>query len=120
MATYDNLPVYKVSYDLLLEIFNFSKNMDREYKYTLGENLKKETTDLITNIYRANCSEIKKDLIQTARENTEVIRLHLRLIKDLKQITLPKFIKVNEIIESISRQLSFWQRPANNNGPESF
>ena len=109
MATYDNLPVYKASYDLLLEIFLFSKNMDKEYKYTIGEDLKKETTTMITNIYRANCNQNKKDLIQGGRENLEVIRLYLRLIKDLKQINLLKFVKINEIIESISKQLNFWQ-----------
>lgn len=109
MATYDNLPVYKASYDLLLEIFIFSKNMDKEYKYTIGENLKKETTDLITNIYRANCSQNKRELIQKARENTEIVRLYLRLIKDLKQVALSKFVTINEIIESISKQLNLWQ-----------
>ncbi|MFA4942683.1 MAG: four helix bundle protein [Patescibacteria group bacterium] len=109
MATYDNLPVYKASYDLLLEIFIFSKNMDKEYKYTIGENLKKETTDLITNIYRANCNQNKRELIQKARENTEVVRLYLRLTKDLKQIALPKFVAINEIIESVSKQLNLWQ-----------
>jgi len=113
MATYDNLSVYKTSYDLLLDIFNFSKNMDREYKYTIGENLKKETTELITNIYRANCSLSKKDLIQTARENIEVVRLYLRLIKDLKQIPLSKFVNINELVESVSKQLSFWQKSFN-------
>ncbi len=110
MATYDNLPVYKASYDLLLEIFNFSKNMDREYKYTIGEDLKKETTEMIANIYRANCSHNKKELIGRARENVEIVRLYLRLIKDLKQIALLKFVRINEIIESISKQLNFWQK----------
>jgi len=110
MATYDNLPVYKISYDLLLQIFVFTKDMNREYKYTIGENLKKETMELITNIYRANCSQNKKDLIGAARENIEVVRLYARLIKDLKQIALPKFIKINEIIESVSKQLSAWQK----------
>ena len=110
MAIYDTLPVYKTSYDLLLEIFNFSKNMEREYKYTIGESLKKETVELITNIYRANSSQEKKTLLQKARENIEVVRLYLRLIKDLKQIDLAKFVRINVLIESVSKQLSFWQK----------
>jgi hypothetical protein len=35
MTTYDGLPVYKVSYDFLLQIFTFSKSFTREYKYTI-------------------------------------------------------------------------------------
>ena len=43
MAKYDELPVYRVGYDLLLETFRFTKEFDKEFKYTVGESLKKET-----------------------------------------------------------------------------
>jgi len=33
------LPVYKTSYDFLLAIFELTKHFDREFKYTLGEDL---------------------------------------------------------------------------------
>ena len=110
MAIYDQLPVYKVSYDFLVEIFKFTKNFSQEYKYTIGESLKKETIELITNIYRANRSESKKALLQSARENLEVVRLYLRLVKDLKQINLERFISLNEKVESVSKQLAAWQK----------
>jgi len=110
MAIYDTLPVYKVSYDFLLDLFKFTKNFNREYKYTLGEDLKRETTGMIANIYRANSSQSKWALLQSARENLEVVRLYLRLIKDLKQINLEKFIVLNEKIESVSKQLCAWQK----------
>ena len=109
MAIYDTLPVYKVSYDFLLDLFKFTKNFDREYKYTIGEDLKKETTEMIANIYRANSSQSKWQLLQSARENLEVVRLYLRLLKDLKQINLEKFITLNEKIECVSKQLFSWQ-----------
>ena len=77
MSRYDELPVYKASYDLLLEIFQFTKNFNKEFKYTVGESLKKETTELITLIYRANSKKEKSDVIQEARERIEVIRLFI-------------------------------------------
>ena len=64
---------------------------------------------MIANIYRANSSQSKWTLLQSARENLEVVRLYLRLIKDLKQVSLDKFITLNEKIESVSKQLSAWQ-----------
>ena len=110
MPTYDNLPVYKDSYDLLLNIYIFSVDMTREYKYTLGDNLKTETVAMITNIYRANSTQVDRSVrIQSARENLEVIRLFLRLLKDLRQISLNKFIAINELIESVSKQLTAWK-----------
>ena len=54
MATYDRLPVYRASYDFLVEAFAFVKTFPREYKYTLGESVKRELLDMIRAVYRAN------------------------------------------------------------------
>jgi len=111
MTLYNNLPVYKTSYDLLLNLFKFSNNFSRDYKYTLGENIKKEVIDLINNIYFCNREiEGRKEKIIQALKSTETIRLYLRLLKDLKQINLNKFIILNEQIESISKQLTAWKK----------
>jgi hypothetical protein len=65
--------------------------------------------DLIKNIYRANSSINKKQLIEVARENIEMIRLDLRMLKDFKQLNLRKFVFLNEKIEVISKQLVAWK-----------
>ena len=114
MSRYDELPVYKASYDLLLEIFQFTKNFNKEFKYTVGESLKKETTELITLIYRANSKIEKHDVIQEARERIEVIRLFIRLMKDLRQISVKRFTLVNKQVENVSKQLTGWQKKFNN------
>ena len=108
MTTYYNLPVYKQSYDLLLDIFKLTKEFNREYKYTIGEELKKETMAMIINIYRANCGNNKIEYIASARENIEVIRLLIRLLKDLKQIQVVRIAKLNLAIEDLSKQLTGW------------
>ena len=110
MATYDNLPVYKVSYDLLVNLFQLCRSMQRDYRYTLGESIKNELVALMLNIFRANCREQKRDLIIQARENLEIVRLLLRLINELRQISLKEFISANEKIESISKQLVAWEK----------
>lgn len=58
MTTYDNLPIYHASYTLLLELFQFTREFTREYKYTLGESIKKETVEMITHIYEANSDKV--------------------------------------------------------------
>jgi len=107
---YDELPVYKESYDLLLDIFRFTTNFTREYKFTLGERLKKEAIELIVLVFRANSKTLKYDILQKAREQIEVMRLLIRLLKDLKQISLKSFVRINERIESVSKQLTGWQK----------
>lgn len=108
MALYDQLPVYKACYDLLLELYQVSKNMERDYKFTLGENIKNETTALIIQIYKANTQADKTAYLQVAKEKVEVIRLLLRIYKDLKQISVPQYVTVSEQLESISKQINAW------------
>jgi hypothetical protein len=93
-----------VSYELLLELFKFTK----EYKYTLGESIKKEIIEMIVNIYRANSRQDKLPYISKARESIEVVRIFLRLLKDLKQVNTKKFALLNDKCESVSKQLVAW------------
>ena len=110
MAIYNELPVFKASYDLLLDIYRFSSTLTREYKYTIGERLKNETLELIILIYRANTAISKGETIQKAREYVEMLRLLIRVLKDLKQINLKSFVRVNNQIENVSKQLTGWQK----------
>src|SRR5690554_5800438 len=103
MKLHSDLPVYKSCYDLLLEIFLFTKEFSKEYKYTVGESLKKETIDLLTLIFRANSRSDKNAVLQQARESIEVIRLLIRLMKDLKQINLKRFVTVNQKVEAAGK-----------------
>jgi len=110
MALYSELPVYKATYDLLLGIFRFTKDFGKEYKYTVGERLKKETIELLTLIYRANVKRDKQEVLQEARERIEVIRLFIRLMKDMQQISVQQFVQINEVVENVSKQLTGWQK----------
>jgi len=110
MALHQELPVYKATYDLLLEIFLFTKDFSKEFKYTVGESLKKETIELLTLIFRANSRRDKETVLQEARERIEVIRLFIRVMKDLHQISLKRFVQVNQKVEDVSKQLTGWQK----------
>ena len=110
MAMYDTLPVFKKGYDLLIEIYKMTSGLSREYKYTLGEKLKNETLELLLLIYKANLSRGKEVQIDKCRENTEVVRLLIRLLHDLRQISIKRMIALNVLIESISKQLSGWKK----------
>ena len=61
----------------MIEIFQFTKEFSKEYKYTVGESIKKETIELLTLIYRANVKRDKNEVLQKARERIEVIRLFI-------------------------------------------
>jgi hypothetical protein len=100
MATYDHLPVYKVCFDLLVLLYQMGGNMQRDYRFTLGELMKKELIALLLNVYKANSSVARrKDFLGDARENLETVRLLLRITMELKQVSLKVFVASNEKIE---------------------
>lgn len=107
---YDNLPVYKAAYDLLLYMFKLGRNFQREYRYTLGENIKRELTDLLVCIYKANCTAQKHPILEKAREHVVVVKLQIRILADLKQISLRQYATAAENIESVSKQLASWHK----------
>ncbi len=65
---------------------------------------------MISHIFKANTAQQKFDILQKARENIEIIRLYMRLLKDLDQVGTQKFVDINERIEHVSKQLTGWQK----------
>lgn len=110
MALYENLPVFKASYDLLVESYNMCHNLQRDYRYTLGEKLKQELMDLMVDIYKANVTSDKASILGHARERLVVVKLQLRLLRDLKQISIRTYALQAERSETLSAQLAAWHK----------
>jgi hypothetical protein len=90
--------------------FGLRRILERSINITVGESLKKETIELLRLIYRANVKRDKQEVLQEARERIEVIRLFIRLMKDMQQISVKQFVQINEVVENVSKQLSGWQK----------
>ena len=56
MALYYDLQVYKDRYRLTLLLLQYTKDFPKEYKYSLGEDIRRDSIVLVRNIYRANKS----------------------------------------------------------------
>jgi hypothetical protein len=114
MALYYTLPIYKESYKLVYMLYSLTNNFTRDYKYTIGQEMKDEGVNLIKNLYRANKTKDKTIYLSEARENLELIRLFVRLMQDFNQIGLKSFIDINQGIENISKQLTAWEKYSKN------
>lgn len=110
MALYFNLPVYKETYEMLLMIFQYSSKLPKDYKYTLGERLKSEATEVLVAIFEASQLKDKNKIItiQKALNSLEKCRLFIRILKDLNIWGISKQASLNQKIESISKQLTQW------------
>ena len=110
MALYDQLPVYKASYDLLIKLYQIAHDLPKEHKYTLGEKLKNYCLDLLIGIYQANIAVDKKSTIQLLIQLIEQIKILVRVSRDIRIIGLQQYADISLLIDSISKQLRGWER----------
>ena len=103
MAVYDNLPVYKAAYDLLRSVYEKTGKIPRDVKYTLVEVLKKDLTEIMVMIYRANATTGKLPYIERAR-----VKVRLRLLQDMRHISVKQYAAFAQQVELLSKQLSAW------------
>jgi 23S rRNA-intervening sequence protein len=95
---------------MTLGLFHVIKKYPKEFKYTLGEQLKKDSLALVATIYKANSILDRKTTILEARGYLESVRVLLRLSKDLHILPLDKFVNINGSVEMISKQLTAWSK----------
>lgn len=77
MTLYYNLPVFKDVCKLILLIFEYTKNFPKEYKYTLGQDLKRDGINLVRSIYRANKAKNKVEYLETFLDDFELLKLEM-------------------------------------------
>jgi hypothetical protein len=110
MAQYQHLPIYKLTYDLLVRTMTATKEFPREYKYTLGQKMKDEIIELVVLIYRANSAADKRSHIAAIIERVQVIQLLMRLSHDIKILTRRHYAALAEMTDSLARQAQGWLR----------
>ncbi len=65
-----------------MKTFKVTKDFPREYKYTLGRDMKRDGIELVRSIYRANMSRGKKEYLEEFLDNFEILKLEMRLCVD--------------------------------------
>ncbi len=113
MALTEQLPVYREVYKMILLVFQYTKHFTRAFKYTLGQDMKRDAIELVRSIYRANRSAEKRVWLEEFLDNYEILKLEIRLAVDLRLITFKHLAEMSEIMESIGRQITAWKNSYN-------
>jgi len=109
MALYYDLKVFQDVYQLILKVFEFTKDFPREYKFTLGQDMKRDAIVLVRSIYRANKAKNKTEYLEQFLDDFEILKLELRLCVDLKIMSFKKQSEIALLMESIGKQITGWR-----------
>lgn len=112
MAVYTNLPIYEECYQLFLHFTQLSMKMQRDYRYSLGEDVKRLLMAIILDIYKANYKkdDLKSGYVTDAKERMVELQVILRLLNEVRQIPDKHYMMLTEKTVSISKQLTGWER----------
>ena len=105
IVLYDDLPVFNEVYQLILNIFEYTKGFPKEYKYTFGQDMKRDGVQLVRSIYRANKATDKREYLEQFLDDFEVLKLAIRLCVDMKILSIKKQAELSQMM-----QLKYWNK----------
>jgi hypothetical protein len=110
MAIHTQLPIYKVAYDLLGVATDVTKNMPRDFKASIGTQIRNECVGLVVLIFRANVSRNKLPHLESLIERLQVAELLFRLSKDKRFISTGQYAQAIRLTDSIGKQANGWRK----------
>ena len=112
MALYTELPLYRDTYQLILKVYEITKEFSKEYKYTLGQDMKRDALQLMRSIYRANKHRNRVEHLEVFLDELELLKLEIRLCADMKLVPMRKQAVLSELLERIGKQVTGWRNAA--------
>lgn len=109
----ENLPVFKMVYDLLLRLFHETQKMSKDYRYSLGEDIKRRLLRIEVCVYRANAETeaLRKLLfIDEALDLMLEVKLTVRILHDSKELSLKKYALLCEQMVEVEKNLKNWRK----------
>ena len=110
MAIHSTLPIYKVTYELLVLATEVTRHMPRDFKGSMGSDLRRDCFKLVRRIYRANSAANKVPHLTKLLERLQEVELMFRLAKDLRLIGVKQYASAIELTAAIGKQANGWRK----------
>ena len=112
MQEIHDTPLFQKSYDLYKNLHEQVKKYSKGDRYSLGEETKKKTLELIEAVTKAGHArkEWKAPLIEQAIISLELAKVFTRLGYDTRSLNQQQYLGLQERIQEIGRMLGGWKR----------
>ena len=110
MSFQNDIPIIQKVYDFYRELYSAVEKMPKKDKYTLGEKTQRAALDLIELLINAGYQEKsrKNNPLNEAAIKLDLIKILVRLGKDLKAVPTNKYLSLEEKLQEIGRMLGGW------------
>src|SRR3954451_19092812 len=87
----DELVVITKTYDLILWSCNHTGRFPRNHRFVVGERIERNLYDLLETLIRAKYTRQRQELLVQANLVLEILRLQIRLAKDLRCLKVESY-----------------------------
>ncbi|KKT28274.1 hypothetical protein A3G55_02860 [Candidatus Giovannonibacteria bacterium RIFCSPLOWO2_12_FULL_44_25] len=107
-----DIPIFKITYELYKEFYSYRNNVKKQDRHTLWQRCENITLDVLENLlWASQLSKAEKlPVLEKISIKLNFLRVFLRLCKEVKVIDANKYIKWQETVDEIGRQLGGWIR----------
>jgi len=112
-----DIPIFKTSYDLYKTLHSYRKVVPKNDRFTVFERCEHAILNVIEGILLAS-SQTKKEKVpalEQASLKLNVVRVFIRLLKDIKAIDSKKYVALETMVDEIGRMLGGWIRSSKSN-----
>lgn len=105
-----DIPIFKKSYDLYKTFYSYRNLIPKQDRYTIWQRCESLILDILEGIL--SVSQIQKAEKLSTLEKTSIkinlLRVFIRLMKEVKTIDNKKYTAIETIIDEIGRMLGGW------------
>ncbi len=107
-----DIPIFKKSYDLYRVFYSYRLDVAKQDRYTLWQKCEDGLLFVIEYILLASQSSTKDKLpiLERASVRLNLLRVFVRLMKDVKAIDDKKYLVIEQGLDEIGSQLGGWIR----------
>lgn len=105
-----DIPIFKKTYDLYKTFYGYRTVIPKQDRYTIWQRSEDTLLNLIQEILRASqmYKSEKIPALEKASINLNLLRVFLRLMKEVKTIDNKKYVALESSIDEIGRMLGGW------------
>ena len=107
-----DIPIFKKCYDLYKTFYGYRADVSKQDRYTIWQRSENTLLDILEAIlFASQLSKTEKlPVLETASVKLNLLRVLIRLTKDVKAIDNKKYITLETNVDEIGRMLGGWIR----------
>ncbi len=105
-----DIPIFKNTYEFYQSIYSLRLRIPKQDRYTLWQRVENTTLDLIEGILKASelSKQAKLPVLEDVSTKLNLLRILIRLMRDIKAIDGSKYTRLQQKIDEIGRMLGGW------------